>query len=158
MTAFTAAVPVVLYLLAESGLTLRELEVIDATADGLSIAEVGVLLGLSELTVKNHLSRSGLKAGVGTRSGIVGYAYWKGLLVRVPAPVVPMTGRQKELLPQVARGLENRAIGVRLGITEDTVKAHLYACARLLGSRTRAHMVRRAVDTGLLPLTARTAS
>ena len=155
MTALGPAVPPVLHRLAAARVSLRELEVIDASAEGLSYFEVGDLLGLSEATVKAHLTRLGHKARVGTRAGIVGWAYRNGLLVRVPLPVVPLTPSQRAVVPLVARGLEDGEIGRELDIAMNTAKHHVHCAARLLNARTRAHMVRRGIDCGVLPLVPR---
>lgn len=159
MITFTTSVAPAIRALADSRLSLRELEVIDAAADGLSYIDTGGLLGLSELTVKTHLKRAADKTGLGARSGLVGYAYRKGLFVRVPTPGPPLSPAQRAVLPYVARGLENHEIGRQMGIavdgvgiTANTVKTHLRTSSKLLGAVTRAHLVRRAIDTGALPL------
>lgn len=152
MTYFGPGVAPVLHRLAAVRLSIRELEIIDACADGLSYAEVGELLDITDLGVKSSLARIGAKLGVGTRSGIVGRAYELRLLVPVPQPRVPLTPGQKRMLPHVAAGLENAAIARRLHISVATVKTHMHDAAGLLHARTRAHIVRRAVDCGALSL------
>ena len=60
--------------------TRRELEVLAEVARGLSNAEVGRALHISEATVKTHLVRLFEKLGVGDRTAAVTRAYAQGLL------------------------------------------------------------------------------
>lgn len=65
-----------------------------------------------------------------------------------------LTARELQVLEQVAFGLRNREIGERLGISEQTVKNHMWNLLRKLAlpDRTRAAVV--AIDQGWIPLTA----
>jgi DNA-binding NarL/FixJ family response regulator len=63
-----------------AGLTHRELEVARAVARGLSNAEIGKELFLSEATVKTHITRVLGKLGVRDRVQIVVAAYESGLV------------------------------------------------------------------------------
>lgn len=54
-----------------------------------------------------------------------------------------LTARQQEVLDQLRVGLSNRAIAVRLGISERTVKAHLKEIMRRFGVTTRTQVVAR---------------
>jgi DNA-binding NarL/FixJ family response regulator len=62
------------------------------------------------------------------------------------------TGRQRELIYQVALGLSNRQIGRVLGISQSGVEAHLTRIYRRLPQdwRTRAALTRMAVRAGWL--------
>jgi two-component system, NarL family, response regulator LiaR len=66
----------------------------------------------------------------------------------------PLTRRERAVLGLVAEGLANREIGVRLGISEKTVKAHVTRVLDKLGvqSRTQAALV--AVRSGAAGLEA----
>ncbi len=48
-------------------------------------------------------------------------------------PAAALSGREREVLTLVARGLANKQIGRQLGISERTVKAHLGSVFRQLG-------------------------
>ena len=61
-------------------LSTREVQVLQAVADGHTNNEVGELLGLSGLTVKSHLARIGRKAGTGDRAEMVARGMRAGLL------------------------------------------------------------------------------
>jgi DNA-binding CsgD family transcriptional regulator len=76
-------------------LTPRELQIIEALADGYSSIGIGDLLGIPPLTVKSHLTRIGRKLGTGDRAGIVATAIRDGhisigtrLAIRSRVPVV----------------------------------------------------------------------
>ena len=57
-------------------------------------------------------------------------------------PTVPgLTGRQREVLALLARGLPNKLIARELGLSESTVKVHLLAIYRVLAVRNRTEAV-----------------
>lgn len=64
--------------------------------------------------------------------------------------VETLTPREIEVLELVAEGLGNKAIGLRLGISDQTVKFHLSSISGKLGAANRTDAVRRAVRRGLL--------
>jgi DNA-binding NarL/FixJ family response regulator len=69
------------------------------------------------------------------------------------APVVDaLTPREIEVLELVAEGLSNKAIAVRLGISDQTVKFHLTSITGKLGAINRTDAVRRGVHQGLITL------
>lgn len=73
--------------------------------------------------------------------------------VRTPRQAAdPFTGREREVLSLVTRGLPNRLIGRELFITEATVKFHLRNIMDKLGVRRRAEVVGVALRGGLVPV------
>lgn len=52
-----------------------------------------------------------------------------------------LSPRERETLSLIATGCSNRAVGLRLGLSENTVRAHLRAAFRKLGARNRVHAV-----------------
>jgi DNA-binding NarL/FixJ family response regulator len=52
-----------------------------------------------------------------------------------------LSRREREVLDELRLGLDNKAIALRLCISEDTVKSHVKAIFRKLGARDRAHAV-----------------
>ena len=68
------------------------------------------------------------------------------------ASVETLTPREVEVLELVAQGLPNKAIGARLGISDQTVKFHLTSISGKLGAINRTDAVRRAVRRGLVSL------
>lgn len=63
-----------------SGLTERELEVLQAAARGERNKEIAYRLGITERTVKAHLASIYQKFGVDSRAAAVAIAAQKGLL------------------------------------------------------------------------------
>jgi DNA-binding NarL/FixJ family response regulator len=55
---------------------------------------------------------------------------------------VRLTARQSEILDCLREGLSNKEIGLRLGLSEKTVKAHVTGVLRGLGAATRGEAVR----------------
>jgi len=66
--------------------------------------------------------------------------------------IEPLTPRELEVLELVTEGLPNKAIAVRLGISDQTVKFHLASIMGKLGASNRTEAVRRAVRSGLVTL------
>ena len=63
-----------------------------------------------------------------------------------------LTPREIEVLELVAEGLSNKAVAVRLGISDQTVKFHLTSISGKLGAANRTDAVRRGVRRGLITL------
>ena len=64
----------------------------------------------------------------------------------------PLTAREVQVIELLAEGLPNKAIAVRLGISDQTVKFHLASISGKLGAANRTDAVRRAVRRGLITL------
>jgi DNA-binding NarL/FixJ family response regulator len=62
----------------------------------------------------------------------------------------PLTPRERQILALVARGLANKQIAGRLGISEKTVKTHLGSAFQRLGVSDRTQAARWAERNGLL--------
>jgi len=67
-------------------------------------------------------------------------------------PDEPLTPREVQVLELLAEGLPNKAIALRMGISDQTVKFHVAAIAGKLGAANRTDAVRRAVRRGLISL------
>lgn len=61
-----------------------------------------------------------------------------------------LTGREVEVLQLVSEGLVNREIGLRLYLSEETVKSHVRHLLAKLQARSRAHAVAVGFRRGLL--------
>ena len=65
-----------------------------------------------------------------------------GALARYPGPEAALSPREVEVLALAADGLSGRAIAVRLGVGESTVKTYLARAYEKLGARTRTEALR----------------
>lgn len=61
-----------------------------------------------------------------------------------------LSAREIEVLRCVAQGMANKQVGARLGIAEETVKAHMRNILGKLSARDRAHAVSIATRRGIL--------
>ena len=66
--------------------------------------------------------------------------------------VEPLTARELDVLRLLAEGLPNKAIAVRLGISDQTVKFHVASIGGKLGARNRTDAVRLAIRRGLVEI------
>lgn len=69
---------------------------------------------------------------------------------KVPALGQPLTGRQREVLALIARGVTDAEIAAQLYVTEATASTHARRVRAKLGARTNAHVVHLAWKRGLL--------
>ncbi|MEU7133930.1 response regulator transcription factor [Streptomyces sp. NPDC046261] len=69
---------------------------------------------------------------------------------RPAARLDALTGREREVLVQVAGGLSNDEIGERLTVSPLTVKTHVNRAMAKLGARDRAQLVVMAYESGLV--------
>ncbi len=76
------------------------------------------------------------------------------LLRNVQASVTneELTGREMEVLNQLARGQSNKEIARRLQVTEDTVKTHVRHILAKLGAQSRTQAVLHAMRLGLVSI------
>lgn len=138
-------------------LSAREIEVVQLVARSMTNPQIGAELGLSPVTVKQHMRRIGLKCGTGDRAGIVGAAIRSGRLV-VPVTGQPPDGFDEglfDVLVRIARGLSNQEIGLELGLSFEQVKARVRRLLVMLGASGREEAVAAGVACGALPLVRR---
>ena len=69
-----------------------------------------------------------------------------------PGLIEPLTARELEVLRLMAEGLPNKAIAVRLEISEFTVKFHVNSILGKLGAQSRTEAAMNAARMGLIPL------
>jgi DNA-binding NarL/FixJ family response regulator len=67
-----------------------------------------------------------------------------------PGLLDPLTGREREVLVEVAGGLSNTQIGERLHISPATAKTHVSRLPMKLDAHDRAQLVMIAYETGLV--------
>jgi DNA-binding NarL/FixJ family response regulator len=69
---------------------------------------------------------------------------------RIEIKMAHITNRQKEILHLLSQGLLNKQIATELGISTNTVKAHLYEIFRSLNVKNRTAAVKAAFQQGLI--------
>jgi DNA-binding NarL/FixJ family response regulator len=77
-----------------------------------------------------------------------------GELRRPPDAGADLTAREREVLGLIARGLPNKAIALRLSLSEKTVKTHVSAILRKLDVTDRTQAALKAVREGLVDVDA----
>ncbi|MFC9840647.1 LuxR C-terminal-related transcriptional regulator [Rhodococcus sp. NPDC127530] len=75
----------------------------------------------------------------------------RALAREAPASTGPLTGREIDVLAQVALGCTNKQVAERLSLRPETVKGYLRGAAVKLGTHTRHEAVSRARRLGLIP-------
>jgi DNA-binding NarL/FixJ family response regulator len=71
----------------------------------------------------------------------------------VGSPAHRLTPREQEVLELLAQGYTNQEIGGKLGLSAGTVGTHRFHIGEKLGLRTRADIIRYALETGMLRAT-----
>ena len=123
------------------------------------VALAALRAGASAVLARQSEARELLAALEAVAAGLV---VLDGSLRDAPAPVTAsspgtaraeaLTARERQVLGMLASGLSNRRIAERLGISENTVKAHVAAVLAKLGAATRTEAVTLGVRLGLVML------
>ena len=111
----------------------------DAEPDDIAAAVRVVASG--DALIQPSITRRLIETFVAARPGAAGTA---------AADLDQLTGREREILTLVARGLNNDQIGERLFISPATVKTHLARVMGKLDAHDRAQLVVRAYEGGLV--------
>jgi DNA-binding NarL/FixJ family response regulator len=123
---------------AEIKMTERDREVLELLVnESMSNKEIGSALGISELTVKQHLrnlyARLGFKEG---RKRVMLAAMFRPVQESQPTNAT-FTNKEWRIASMVAEGLRNDVIGQRVGTSAQTIKNHLRAIFNKAGVWTR---------------------
>jgi DNA-binding NarL/FixJ family response regulator len=136
-------------------MTPLERQVLDALADGLSDPAIAARLEVNTSAVKDALHRLSGRLGTRERAAMVAAAYKQGLL-RPPAAIPGAAGKvtrlEFELLLLIAAGLTAPQIAERWGKDVREVREMTATLRRHLGACSRTHLVRRAVEEGVLTI------
>lgn len=83
---------------------------------------------------------------------VIKYALQHGVKPVKPAPPEGLSAKGMEVLSLAAKGLSNKEIGARLGITEATVKSYFVDVFQKLNVRSRTEAIFVSLKSGLLTL------
>lgn len=81
-------------------LSIREREVLQLKADGLSVAEIAQRLYISPRTVEIHRTNLSRKLGLRTQTDLIRFAMRRGLLATEPAPSAAATEKEPGKAPR----------------------------------------------------------
>jgi DNA-binding NarL/FixJ family response regulator len=95
---------------------------------------------------------SAAAAGLVVRAAETTGALPRPTLLPATPPIQPLTAREIEVLGVLAEGLGNKAMALRLGISEHTIKTHVGSIYAKLGVSTRAEAIANAARLGLIML------
>jgi DNA-binding NarL/FixJ family response regulator len=101
--------------------------------------------GASGFIPKSASAATVMEAMRAVRSGEV----WLPTEVAADIPMPRLTPQQLRVLHMLCAGLSNKQIGVRLGVTEATVKAHMRAIMEKFGADNRTQVVVSAQRLGI---------
>jgi DNA-binding NarL/FixJ family response regulator len=116
-------------------------EILRLVAEGLTNAEIGPRVHLSQDTVKQHTRALYARLRVPGRAGAVDVARRLGALPSQPTGRI--SPREHDVLRVLATGATNAEIARRLGLSPHTVKQHTSSIYRKLGARNRAQAAMR---------------
>lgn len=118
------------------------------TADGDELLAESVLeAGASAIILKEAPLADLLRA---LEAVLSGRTYVDPTLLREGSPRTQLTQRELDVLVLLAEGLPHAEIGVRLGISSETVRTHLRKASNRLGAATRTQAVATALRRGLI--------
>jgi DNA-binding NarL/FixJ family response regulator len=142
-------------------LTKRQIQILRRLAEGLNSQQIAGRIGVSESTVRSHISHILTKLGLEGRSAllralrqarsggacplpqdVVDCLGFKGQppaqsATHEPESSATLTQREIEVTTWLARGLSNQHIGNRLHISEATVRTHVSRLLKKLGLSNR---------------------
>jgi len=96
-----------------------------------------------------HRGRTVLDPALATRV-VQGGLRRRSAAAQAPGPASVLSQREREVLELVAQGFTNQQIADRLGLSVKTVETYRSRLVEKLGLRSRADLVRYALDSGLL--------
>lgn len=127
------------------GLSARERDVLELLLDGSENADIAARLGLSEHTVRAHVSRILAAYGMPSRVALIGHARWPDAPPD-PSAWTDLTPRQRDVVALAVTGCATAEMAAQLGISERTVEKHLADVKERWHVTTRIQLVVRAAS------------
>ncbi len=131
-------------------LTPREVQVLRLVAVGLTAPAIGRALGLSEHTVKSHISRMIIRTGAPNRASLVAFGV-RTKVVPVPVVDVALDEREMFLVSMVAAARTYGEIAKALRLSESTAKRQVQGVMARVGAKDHAQLVAHAAGAGWRP-------
>jgi DNA-binding NarL/FixJ family response regulator len=128
----------------------RDHRVLELTANGLTLAEIGRTVHLSEQAVSQSRARLLEAYGATSSAHVVALGLARGDLVFKPRPPVRVTDRQRDVLLLVAAGLSSHRVSAALGLAPTTASMHVKRLMWLFGVSCRERLVVEAYRAGVL--------
>lgn len=143
-TTMNTAVPV--------GMTRHEIRALQGCADGLTASQTARRCGLSPQTVEKYLYQARQKLGVQGSTSAVAAAYVLGVLPLPPAESsdIILTKRQRELLALIVQSQTYDQMAALVSCTPAAASAGTCKLLRVLGAKTRPHVITRALGYRLV--------
>lgn len=130
-----------------------ERAVLDLIADGTPNSRIALLLEIPEPEVRAAIGRLMTALDAWSKPGLVAAGFAADWLARVPSPRPDgVSVRDEMLLRSVASAWPDSRTADVLGLWVSLVEGAVERLRRVLQARDRAHLVRRAVDAGVLPV------
>lgn len=152
-------------------MTRRQAEIVQMLADGLTVKEMAEKTGTSVANIHHLIEAAKFSVAARTIHQMIAKAVGADLVEAPPLPAYappsrkgkprsvapkvsrrrgPLSPRELEVVALAAQGLANPAIGVELGVSEETVKTTMKHASAKLGARGRTQLVAKAMQAGLL--------
>ncbi|MER5301333.1 LuxR C-terminal-related transcriptional regulator [Streptomyces lasiicapitis] len=132
--------------------TSREKDVVQGLAEGLTDHAIARRLNRKPSTVRHYIATAMKKVGANRQAALVNYAYDLGL-IRPPVredSTAYVSPQQRELIPLIVRGLTLDQIAAETHTTSARARRDVRRLMKALDAETRAHVVTRARQYGLL--------
>lgn len=130
--------------------TPRQIQILELTAQGLKMHEIGQLLGIDKFTVGHHRRTIYQKLGVHRAQDALRLARERGLISGANEWSDKPTPEQMELLRELARGGTQQEVADRLEITLNAVKSRLKRMSAKFRKEKTADLVELAAQKGWL--------
>lgn len=121
-------------------------------AAGMTDGQIAAALDRAPGSVGTEIRRILTSLGAESRSQAVAMAYRQGWLDRVPAPRrgTPLAARQLEAVRLLVEGATASQTCIVMGLAPQGLRSLLRRACKRIGARGPAHLVRLAIDTGLV--------
>jgi len=155
-----------------SKLTIRQVQFIQDYADGLTQKQMAAKYEVHETNINKVISSAKWHLECNTLMELIAVSIAAGYVIPKPPPVIAapvksgkwwldakkfpdlknrgLTPKERELICCVADGLQDKEIGKRLGISEDTINTYLHRLYERMNVKNRTHLAVTAIRMGFI--------